>query len=133
MSSQPPAVDEAAIQWTDAKSTNGVIYQTGTAVQSTDMEIQGGDVVWWPVTNTPVWVNTPLLVGSVSISGYMLSRSGGKLFDYTLAFKNVGGRMNHYTFYDETGDGYVNNTFQDGIHYIHYNSAHPDIVKITTK
>ena len=132
MTTQPPAVDDANIQWKDAKSTNGVAFQTGTVVT---------DIPWldallprvtvnWPVANPPVWVNTPELVGSVAISGYMLSRSGGKLFDYTLSFKNVGGKRYNYFFHDESGDGYTCDTWQDSIHFVHYNSNKPTIFKI---
>ena len=137
MSTQPPAIDKANIQWEDAKSKNGFDFQTGSVGESADTGVQGGSsaesIVNWPVASPGTWVPTPNLEKHLGISGYELVRSGGVFYSYTLTFRNVGSKHYHYWFTDKTDDTYENKTYKDDFHYINYNSSNPTIVKISAQ
>ena len=89
----------------------------------------GGCVnVNWPVAGG--WVPTPELVDTLGIAGYSLMETKGIIYKYTLTFQTVPPSTFDYTFDDASGDSYVCNTWQDGFHYINYNSDDPTIVYI---
>ena len=135
MSDQPPAVDQTKIQWKNATSKKGVPFQIGTMKKSTAVGAtsNNGVNVNWPLTPPGIWVPTPELVDPVAISGYALVESDTVLsiYAYTLNFQNVGITHYDYCFTDGTGDSYQCNTYEDGFHYINYNSDNPTIVSIS--
>ncbi|KAJ7328414.1 hypothetical protein DFH08DRAFT_815913 [Mycena albidolilacea] len=87
----------------------------------------------WKATGDGTWEKTPNNIRDIaSITQYILKinfadSNGTK--HCTLTFTNT--KNCNYTFYDETGDGYMNNTFLAGNHTIDYTSKKPNIVSIT--
>ena len=144
MTSVPVAIDQGAIEWRQARSKKGVVFEIGVAknatggaakseVTQTAADIQprydAHILVNWPVTGD-TWV--PTLPGSQVesyISRYMLTTSTWlPIYDWKLEFTNiVNGR---FQFIDETEDEYQVDCERIGDHYVRYNSERPTIRQI---
>jgi hypothetical protein len=61
-------------------------------------------------------------------SGYITKSSGAAVYIYRMNFTNSKGWV--FTFKDESGDSYDCYTFQNGTHYIDYNSSDPTVIGV---
>ncbi|WP_046757079.1 hypothetical protein [Kordia jejudonensis] len=139
-------IDDSAITWKVHTSEKGEKYEVGYLSEeefsisnsinsSVKVPSNGhsskedfGVTVNWPVADSK-WKNTVSHVKDrASITHYALYVHEG-FRKHKLWFKST--KHYKYTFYDETGDGYVVNTFRNGKHYVRFNSKRPRIVYIT--
>lgn len=142
--------DDSRIVWSNATSMNGRKYRIGTlktsdsdpAVPSAPADdkpsgdkphppefiVHEVDDIYWPVS-TPTWLKpAQRIIDQVDISRYYVTKNPGWWYDYILYITNTENWS--YTFYDETGDSYGLNCYQQGDHYVAYDSTQPTIVKI---
>ncbi|KAI0089579.1 hypothetical protein BDY19DRAFT_942970 [Irpex rosettiformis] len=145
MTSLPLPINEDSIQWTQAKSKNGVPFEIGVvkdavgeaaqfeAIKTLGLNVQpridAHILVNWPV-NGDVWVTTqPGSQAASYISRYKLDiNHWSPIWDWKLEFTNiVNGR---FQFIDETEDEYRVDCERLGDHYVRYNSARPTIRQI---
>ncbi|KAK2467341.1 hypothetical protein APHAL10511_000576 [Amanita phalloides] len=113
-----------------ADSTPGV---TPAILTSSDSKEDFGIQITWNRQSTPNWNTTSKDVeDTASISSYLLKEQGtigGGDISCTIYFRNS--KTYKYTFYDETGDSYLCNTWVDSSHKIDYYSKKPNLRFVT--
>ncbi|PUU78394.1 hypothetical protein B9Z19DRAFT_1065075 [Tuber borchii] len=139
MSDQPAASDQSSVEWETLTSKNGVTFKIGrekaasvpVVEAKSETPAEGEDfgiTVDWPVGGG--WTQTTEDVKTTAaITQYNLAEVDGDTFKYTLEFSNTD--TYDYKFFDQTGDSYEVNTWQNRTHYVKYNSDKPTIVYIS--
>ncbi|KAL8877709.1 MAG: hypothetical protein Q9198_004322, partial [Flavoplaca austrocitrina] len=89
-----------------------------------------GLVVNWPFDKNDDWKSTRNDVqDTAAITRYSFYSSSSPIYDYVLEITNTVDY--NYRFYDQTGDSYQINTYEEGDHLVRYNSEKPNVVFIT--
>jgi len=143
MSDQPAASDQGSVEWETVTSKNGVTFKIGrekaesVRVLGVKSEVKSekpaegedfGITVNWPVGGG--WTQTTEDVKTTAaITQYNIAEVDGDTYKYTLEFTNTD--TYDYKFFDQTGDSYGVNTWQNRTHYVKYNSEKPTIVYIS--
>ncbi|KAL9011250.1 MAG: hypothetical protein Q9180_009210 [Flavoplaca navasiana] len=133
-------LDETNIKWQPAMSTKGVPFEIGVKSYrdtvhhscETTANPKGdfGLVVNWPFDKNDDWKSTRNDVqDTAAITRYSLYSSSSPIYDYVLEITNMVDY--NYRFYDQTGDSYQINTYEEGDHLVRYNSEKPKVVFIT--
>ncbi|KAL8861617.1 MAG: hypothetical protein Q9178_002142 [Gyalolechia marmorata] len=133
-------LNDGAIFWEKATSKKGMVFEIGKkksgddkskncdVVVTTTKEDFGLDVNW-PLGNSDWKGSSTDVQSTAAITRYALHSSSFPRFDFVLEFTNT---VNYnYHFYDQTGDSYQVNTYDEGNHYVRFNSAKPTILFVT--
>ncbi|KAH9953278.1 hypothetical protein BC827DRAFT_164265 [Russula dissimulans] len=132
-------IDDDGIEWTNATSKNGVLFEIG--IKKTDLEVtvkdhRGGSTqaanpffhVNWPVGDD-TWKSTSGELNRDWISRYKLPDNPPSIY-YRLHITSVTRRTATYVFTDEADDSYTLKVHSVGDHTVRYFSEKPTIVRV---